>query len=140
MLARQNGTILAILDSRYLYVGVVTFNVGKLQPLRALSQVFLCETGDLADIGELLISLFCRDKERRRLDDVVLFGDSMSELDLFGIVQIGLKKRRDQPEAFQCFLILPALAEYFWFFHSIVTSLQDHYTGTAGVRRTKVGA
>ena len=29
MLARQNGTILAILDSRYLYVGVVTFYVGK---------------------------------------------------------------------------------------------------------------
>lgn len=31
MLAHQNGTILAILASRYLYVGVVTFNVGKLQ-------------------------------------------------------------------------------------------------------------
>jgi len=30
MLAHQNGTILAILASRYLYVGVVTFNVGKL--------------------------------------------------------------------------------------------------------------
>ena len=29
MLARQNGTILAIVDSRYLYVGVVTFYVGK---------------------------------------------------------------------------------------------------------------
>lgn len=31
MLARQNGNNLAFLDSRYLYVGVVTFYVGKNQ-------------------------------------------------------------------------------------------------------------
>ncbi len=54
MLAHQNGTILAILASRYLYVGVVTFNVGKLQKL----VFYNIKVNILPDLRELLSSFF----------------------------------------------------------------------------------